>query len=144
MFYHRYTFSSCYKCHEHCVKYVRFGSYSGPHFSRIFSHSDWILEILRISLYSVRMRENAWKIRTRITPNTDTFYAVKCKKKNKSQIWHIVVPHMWCLVFCNPNPSWVGAKRTTLNPVVYFGLYFFSNLPIFHEIWWLFVIFISD
>ena len=30
-------------------------------------------EIRRISLYSVRMRE----IRTRITPNTDTFHAVK-------------------------------------------------------------------
>ena len=29
-----------------------------------------------ISPYSVRMWENAGKIRTRITPNTDTFYAV--------------------------------------------------------------------
>ena len=29
-----------------------------------------------ISPYSVRMRENAGKMRTRITPNTDTFYAV--------------------------------------------------------------------
>ena len=27
-------------------------------------------------IYSVRMRENAGKMRTRITPNTDTFYAV--------------------------------------------------------------------
>ena len=32
-----------------------------------------------ISPYSVRMRENAGKIRNRITPNTDTFYTVKCK-----------------------------------------------------------------
>ena len=30
-----------------------------------------------ISLYSVRMRENAGKMRTRVTPNTDYFYAVK-------------------------------------------------------------------
>ena len=30
-----------------------------------------------ISPYSVRMRENAGKMRTRITPNTDTFYAVQ-------------------------------------------------------------------
>ena len=29
--------------------------------------------------YSVRMRENAGKMRTRITPNTDTFYAVYSK-----------------------------------------------------------------
>ena len=42
----------------HCVKRVRIRRYS-------------------ISLpYSVRMRENAGKIRTRITPNMDTFYAV--------------------------------------------------------------------
>ena len=33
-------------------------------------------EILRISLYSVQMRENAGKKRTRITPNADTFYVV--------------------------------------------------------------------
>ena len=42
----------------------------------------WLLikmhgEILRISLYAVRMLE----MRTRITPNTDTFYTVKRKKK---------------------------------------------------------------
>ena len=29
-------------CYFHCVKSVRIRSYSGPHFSRIFSHSDWI------------------------------------------------------------------------------------------------------
>ena len=32
--------------------------------------------LLRISPYSVRMRENAGKMWTRITPNTDSFYAV--------------------------------------------------------------------
>ena len=26
----------------HCVKRIRIRSYSGPHFSRIFPHSDWI------------------------------------------------------------------------------------------------------
>ena len=33
-------------------------------------------EILCISPYSVRMRENAGKMLTRITPNMDTFYVV--------------------------------------------------------------------
>ena len=47
----------------HCVKRVRIWSYSGPHFSRTFPHSDW-------------MWENAGKMRTRITPNTETFHAV--------------------------------------------------------------------
>ena len=42
-----------------CVKRVRIRSYSGPYFSRIFPHSDWIR-----------------KMRTRITPNTDSFYAL--------------------------------------------------------------------
>ena len=32
--------------------------------------------MLRISPYSFRMRENAGKVQTRITPNTDSFYAV--------------------------------------------------------------------
>ena len=31
---------------------------------------------LSISPYSARMRENAGKMQTRITPNTDSFYAV--------------------------------------------------------------------
>ena len=44
-----------------------------PSFSRIRTAYE---ETIRISLYSVRMRENAGKMRTRITPNTDTFYAV--------------------------------------------------------------------
>ena len=43
-----------------------------PAFSRIRTEYG---EILRISPYPVRMRENAGKMRTRITPNTDTFYA---------------------------------------------------------------------
>ena len=64
--------SSFGKAHN-CVKRVRIQSYSGPHFSHIFPHSDWIRSI---SPYLVRMRENAGKMWTRITPNTDTFYAV--------------------------------------------------------------------
>ena len=44
-----------------------------PKFSRIRTEYG---EILRISPYSVIMRENAGKMRTRITLNTDTFYAV--------------------------------------------------------------------
>ena len=46
---------------------VRIRSYSGPHFSCIFPHSDWI------SPYWVWMQENSWKIRTRITSNTNAF-----------------------------------------------------------------------
>ena len=50
----------------HCVKSVRILSYSGPHFSRIFPYSDWLRKI----------RSNMGKIRTRITPDMDIFYAI--------------------------------------------------------------------
>ena len=60
----------------HCVKSVRIRSYSGSHFSRIFRIQTEYGEILLISPCSVRMRENAGKMRTRITPNMDIFYAV--------------------------------------------------------------------
>ena len=57
-----------------CVKRVRIRSYSGPNFSRIFP--------LRISPYSLRMRVNAGKMWTRITPNTGSFYAMYNDQKN--------------------------------------------------------------
>ena len=60
----------------HCVKCVRIRSNSGPNFSRIFPHSDWIQRDTEYLQYSVRMRENAGKMRTRITPKTDVFYTV--------------------------------------------------------------------
>ena len=37
------SFSTQITIGNHCVKRVRIRSYSGPHFSRIFSHSDWYL-----------------------------------------------------------------------------------------------------
>ena len=37
--------------------------------------------------YSIRMRENAGKMRTRITPNTDSFYAVKRQRQFKNTIY---------------------------------------------------------
>ena len=59
----------------HYVKSVRIWSCSGPLFSRIRTEYR---DIFRISPYSVRMREQCecGKMLTRITPNTDIFYAV--------------------------------------------------------------------
>ena len=48
---------------RHCVKRVRIRSYSCPHFSRILPHSDWAF---------------SGKMQTSMTPNTDSFYAVRC------------------------------------------------------------------
>ena len=65
--------------HQPGLKRVCIRSYSGLLFSQIFPHSDWIL---LTSPYSVRMRENPGKMRTRITPNTDSFYTVQYSVNN--------------------------------------------------------------
>ena len=57
----------------HCLKSVRSRIYSGSHFSCSFPHSDSIRRDTGISPYSAKMRENAGKMWTRITPNTDIF-----------------------------------------------------------------------
>ena len=53
--------------YKHCVKSVRIRSYSGPHFPAFGLNTE---------RYSISHAE-CGKIRTKITPNTDTFYAVK-------------------------------------------------------------------
>ena len=57
------------------LKSVRIRNSSVPHFSHIFPWTEYG-EIRTISPYLVRMQENAEKMRTRITPNTDTFCAL--------------------------------------------------------------------
>ena len=59
-----------------------------PGFSRIWTEYG---EIRSISPYSVRMRENVGKMQTRITPNTDSFYAVTVSNMHrKYQMPHFV------------------------------------------------------
>ena len=57
--------------HDHCVKSVRFWSYSGPYFPAYGPNTK------RYSV-SLRIQSECGKIRTRITLNTDKFYAVDC------------------------------------------------------------------
>ena len=56
----------------HCMKSVRIRSYSGPHFPAF-------------GLVCLRIQVKCGKMQTRITPNTDTFHAVKMKIKVMSQ-----------------------------------------------------------
>ena len=55
--------------HKHSIKTVRIRSYSGPHFSRIFRHSDWIRRFLvffrlrKTSLQLVLMQISRRKVR---------------------------------------------------------------------------------
>ena len=62
-----FKFITFFQIHKHCVKGVRIRSYFGPHF-HAFSYS-----------VSLSIQSGCRKMRTRITPNTDTFYAVICK-----------------------------------------------------------------
>ena len=69
----------------HCVKSVLIRSILVrifPEFSDIRTEYG---EIESISLYSIRMWENARKMRTRITPNKDTFYVVMGFKNSDVQ-----------------------------------------------------------
>ena len=53
----------------HCVKSVRIRSHSGLYFPAFGLNTERYFVTLRI-------QSECGKIRTRITPNTDTFYAV--------------------------------------------------------------------
>ena len=72
----------------HGVKRVRIRNYSGPHFSRIFPHSEWIRrDTAYLSVFSPNAGK-CRKMRTRITPNTDSFYAVMLTKNiTLSLLW---------------------------------------------------------
>ena len=59
---------------QHCVKSVRIRSYSGPHFPAFGLNTE------RYGV-SLRIQSECGKMRTRITPNTDTFYAVQVNKE---------------------------------------------------------------
>ena len=60
----------------HWVKRVRIRSYSGPHFSQIFPHLDGIRRDTEyLPVFSPNTGKSG-KMRTKITPNMDSFYAV--------------------------------------------------------------------
>ena len=62
--------------YTHCEKCVRSRSYSGPHFPAFELNAE------RYPIFC----PNAGKMRTRITPNTDTFYSVTCFRAYKKEL----------------------------------------------------------
>ena len=82
---------------KHCVKKVRIRSYSGLHFSRIFPHSDWISRDTEIQSECAKMWE---KMRTRITPNTGSFYAVKGVAKACNFLKEETLAKVFSFEFC--------------------------------------------
>ena len=63
--------------HKHCEKSDRIRSYSGPYFLSFRLNTE------RYSV-CIHIQSKYGKIRTRITPNNDAFYAVKCHKQNSN------------------------------------------------------------
>ena len=68
---------------SHCVESVHIWSSSGPYFPAIG---------LNTNIYEVKLRIlcKCWKIRTRKTPNTDTFHAVNEKKVFMAYMQHLI------------------------------------------------------
>ena len=65
-----YVFLVCDFFIQHCVKSVRIRTYSGPHFPTLGLNTE------RHGI-SLRIQSKWGKMRTRITPNMDTFHAVQ-------------------------------------------------------------------
>ena len=66
-------------CRNHCMKSVCIMSYSGPYFSAFGLNTERQSVCLRI-------QSEHGKMRTRITTNTDTFYAVNVRCINVSLV----------------------------------------------------------
>ena len=83
--------------HCHFVKSVRIRSYSGPHFPVFGLNTD------RYSV-SLRIQSKYGKMRTRITLNTDTFYAVRAMYATYTlsfcQIWTLVQFFSFIFLMC--------------------------------------------
>ena len=71
---------------SYCVKSVRIRSYSGPHFAAFGLDTERYFAFLRI-------QSECGKKRTRIAPNTDTFYAVSRAKKFLSRNYFVILVH---------------------------------------------------
>ena len=81
-----------------CVNRVLIWSYSGPYFPAFGMNTERYSESLRI-------HSKCGKIRTRITPNTDTFYAVSGGRETESFFTH----------FCNIPKNDVNISRGFLS-----------------------------
>ena len=66
-----------------CVKGVRIRSYSGPHFPGFRLNTE------RYEVFSIQ--SECRKIRTRITPNTNTFYAVMRFDYGIMRLWDLIL-----------------------------------------------------
>ena len=98
-------FPFCVQGNGHCVKSVPIRSYSGPHFPAFGLNT----ERCGVSLY---MQSKCGKMRTRITRNTDAFYAVSDLEVSSHillvmEVWkgsfkkYVSILHLGCFFGCS-------------------------------------------
>ena len=75
-YHEKVSLNTCLTLRKKCPYSELFWSAFFPHFPAFGLNTERYGVIGSISPYSVRTRENAGKMRTRITPNTDSLYAV--------------------------------------------------------------------
>ena len=99
----------------HYVKSVRIRKYSGPHFPTFGLNTE------RYSV-SLRIQSECWKMWTRITPNTKSFYAVIARleliasRKRTTRPW----PHafFWPVLFIM---RFIRAAKNTIGTSYYYN-----------------------
>ena len=73
----------------HCVKRIRIGDYSGPYFSRIFPHSDFV---------SLRIQSECGKNADQNNCKYGNFYAVPLHKRNPKALKTITELSVFCQI----------------------------------------------
>ena len=110
---------------KHCVKGVRIWSYSGPHFSAFGVNTE------RYSV-SLLIQSKCGKMRIRITPNMDTFYAVesqnlqvKSYQEFRYRWWRILIYSQFT---CQSIDSFLEARKTLkLVSAIFYQFFCFSS-----------------
>ena len=129
----------------HCIKSVRFRSYSCPHFPAFGLNTE------RYSL-SLRIQSECGKMWARITPNTDTFYAVMCwMSETFRSIGYCCLSLLWKLVPRNYNTNWNNVRKFFFKNLLNSAwLWYRARLAILHllqdylKVWSLLPIFIKE
>ena len=98
---------NAYRLVFHCVKSACFRSYSGPYFPAFG------LNTMRYFL-SLRIQSECGEIRTRITPNTDTFYAVFSGNHSDFQL-SMLIQFLFCVMKSFPTSEERNSVTISVN-----------------------------
>ena len=119
-----------------CVKGARIWNYSGPHFPAFGLNTE------RYSV-SLRIQSECGKIRTRITPNTDTFHAVRYTKYDIYVVimdtFEQVIEICLCNWKLNQACFWIWGWAAYNDWLKTSLIYLESSLTLFKRFFWFFI-----